>query len=554
MKEKQKNRGITLIALVITIIVLLILSGISILALTGENGLIIKSIEAKQKNDEKSAAETVILAMNNYKVQKYSNNSIKFEDSIKNELKIDEMIENEDSTYTFEYKNYLFTVTEDEIISQTKGKETSDKKYAIKINYVDIDGNEIYESHIEEGIYGTKYEVENPEIDNYITIHKTVSGEIQKNQTINVIYEEMEKLVLYENGTGLIKEQEPYTSNMSYTFEDGFLLLKSPYGSDGYIALTQKIDFSQYTKMVIDGVRLNSNYTDYTHLYQVILSDYKSMNNELKKELFYVEYNTPFLHTTDISEIVDEGYASIRFPCGDIRISSWILTNNLAPAYKTYKEIENIENITIQNALTVQKILENYNLLTEKEKQLVTNYNDLISKVVTYNESLENDETNFIMPILTGNKCKIEECEYKVTSSSDIDAIRIAFRAFDGSTDSVSGCWHSSASTPQWLQIEFPSKVKISKFTIQNRDANTSANEGYTLKAFILQGSNDGSTWTDLGEYTNGKGSLLSTNFEVENPASYRYYRWYATSSYSSYITIGEITINEATIRVRIDY
>ena len=37
-KIKENERGITLIALVITIIILLILAGISIMMLTGENG------------------------------------------------------------------------------------------------------------------------------------------------------------------------------------------------------------------------------------------------------------------------------------------------------------------------------------------------------------------------------------------------------------------------------------------------------------------------------------------------------------------------------------
>ena len=41
MKERLKERkGITLIALVITIIVLLILAGVSIAMLTGENGIL----------------------------------------------------------------------------------------------------------------------------------------------------------------------------------------------------------------------------------------------------------------------------------------------------------------------------------------------------------------------------------------------------------------------------------------------------------------------------------------------------------------------------------
>ena len=51
MKKILKNeRGITLIALVITIIVLLILAGVSIAMLTGENGILTQSTKAKKSN------------------------------------------------------------------------------------------------------------------------------------------------------------------------------------------------------------------------------------------------------------------------------------------------------------------------------------------------------------------------------------------------------------------------------------------------------------------------------------------------------------------------
>ena len=45
----KKNKGITLIALVVTIIVLLILAGISIVMLTGQNGILNRANEAKEK-------------------------------------------------------------------------------------------------------------------------------------------------------------------------------------------------------------------------------------------------------------------------------------------------------------------------------------------------------------------------------------------------------------------------------------------------------------------------------------------------------------------------
>ena len=46
---KEKEKGITLIALVITIIVLLILAGVSIAMLTGDNGIITRANEASEK-------------------------------------------------------------------------------------------------------------------------------------------------------------------------------------------------------------------------------------------------------------------------------------------------------------------------------------------------------------------------------------------------------------------------------------------------------------------------------------------------------------------------
>ena len=53
--NRQNNRGITLIALVITIIVLLILASVSIAMLTGQNGILTQATNAKQVT--KSAAE-----------------------------------------------------------------------------------------------------------------------------------------------------------------------------------------------------------------------------------------------------------------------------------------------------------------------------------------------------------------------------------------------------------------------------------------------------------------------------------------------------------------
>ena len=48
MKKVKGRKGITLIALVITVIVILILAGITISAISGENGIIQKAEQAKK--------------------------------------------------------------------------------------------------------------------------------------------------------------------------------------------------------------------------------------------------------------------------------------------------------------------------------------------------------------------------------------------------------------------------------------------------------------------------------------------------------------------------
>ena len=64
MKESFKEKkGITLIALVITIIVLLILAGVSIAMLTGQNGILAQAQNAKTTTANKSAEEKVKLAV-----------------------------------------------------------------------------------------------------------------------------------------------------------------------------------------------------------------------------------------------------------------------------------------------------------------------------------------------------------------------------------------------------------------------------------------------------------------------------------------------------------
>ena len=106
-------KGVTLIALVITIIILLILSGVAIATLTGENGLFARAKQAKENYSISSAKEKLQLAISDLMVEQTS----KGENLTKEDLpKINNNEIDVKSTETFPVEviceNYIFNVDE----------------------------------------------------------------------------------------------------------------------------------------------------------------------------------------------------------------------------------------------------------------------------------------------------------------------------------------------------------------------------------------------------------------------------------------------------------
>ena len=74
---KKQAKGITLIALVITIIVLLILAGVTIATLTGENGILTRANEAKIEQSHGAIRDGISLAYNEYQIEIKTSSSAK---------------------------------------------------------------------------------------------------------------------------------------------------------------------------------------------------------------------------------------------------------------------------------------------------------------------------------------------------------------------------------------------------------------------------------------------------------------------------------------------
>lgn len=73
---KKQNAGITLIALVITIIILLILAGVTIATLTGQNGILTQTKQAKELSEIAEEKERVALVIDDLKIERYQNKEV----------------------------------------------------------------------------------------------------------------------------------------------------------------------------------------------------------------------------------------------------------------------------------------------------------------------------------------------------------------------------------------------------------------------------------------------------------------------------------------------
>lgn len=76
----KKQTGITMIALIVTIIVLLILAGVTIVMVFGEEGVITKSQQAKTNTNESQEKEMIVICMNNIKTLNLENMLIENEE------------------------------------------------------------------------------------------------------------------------------------------------------------------------------------------------------------------------------------------------------------------------------------------------------------------------------------------------------------------------------------------------------------------------------------------------------------------------------------------
>ena len=113
----KKTAGITLIALVVTIIVLLILAGISIMMLSGNNGILTRAGESKNLTEQSQLEEEVKLAYLDYKMQTNTNESL---ETYLNKIDGAEIEKVTKGVYNVKKNNKEASITDDGNVTQGK--------------------------------------------------------------------------------------------------------------------------------------------------------------------------------------------------------------------------------------------------------------------------------------------------------------------------------------------------------------------------------------------------------------------------------------------------
>ena len=129
MKRRKNEYGITLIALVVTIILISILAGVSIQMITGKNGILKKAEEAKEKTEQANEKEKISIACSNLNITYTINDNKKLKENIEKELH--KLFGEKEIIVTtcgkgfevlMQEKNYYYTIEEDGTIEGPTAK------------------------------------------------------------------------------------------------------------------------------------------------------------------------------------------------------------------------------------------------------------------------------------------------------------------------------------------------------------------------------------------------------------------------------------------------
>ena len=155
-KYKRNTKGITLIALVITVIVLLILAGVTIAALSGDNGILKRATEAKNSTGISQEEESVKVAVAEALTQGIGTVATEnLQKALTNNGLKGTLTGNGPWNYTGRYKSYVIEKSGN-MTSSSLSENSSDKIVDISGNFAVAEDGTLWE--FEYGVQGNRWE------------------------------------------------------------------------------------------------------------------------------------------------------------------------------------------------------------------------------------------------------------------------------------------------------------------------------------------------------------------------------------------------------------
>lgn len=323
-EKKLNNKGITLIALIITIIVLLILAGITIATLAGDNGLIQKVGEAKDKTYEAEAKEKEelenmedIFYEDSYILGLLHNNEIKKYYSTENMIKTYFILQNAENEYYF--RNFLNLYISEGTSGQKLFSEDATSGILCDKNGLSVCGW----MEIDEDTGEIKMDIAQAlDITYEIEGKKRVGTQIMEDGKIMAIFDDNTKevigqIVLNYTSLGRVFPQNDSDLYKADAFDGIGLAVEEVNGIIKKINSSKANAISEYNKKIRENPYTLS-IKDQTQDYYFIAKDINNNNYEYSKnnlELYMSNFVDGNGNVSHIVPFVEEGIASNAILC-----------------------------------------------------------------------------------------------------------------------------------------------------------------------------------------------------------------------------------------------
>lgn len=304
----------------------------------------------------------------------------------------------------------------------------------------------------------------------------------------------------------------------------------------GSITVTVEEEFIGKTISCSNGITTKTWVADEskTHVFSVGLGTW-TVSGEVEGETYYeivnvtshINYNINLILTPDGATVTPTSNIKTWLYCANIRDKTYTTISQVLSDSATLNALiqnSNAVNYMVRSTSWASSVRNNSNAMTyignnEYCADTLLDNSTWLTAICgsTYMEKV----LNVKVPTMTSNTTPSGEASTDETPFSGAGA---AYIPFSGNTSTSKYTAGASSKKYLGLTYKFTRQVCVRYLKVRTGDGEIGK---YGLKAFKIQGSNNGTQWTDLGEFTHPNDANLNS-YILNNKTKYQYYKLYA--------------------------